>query len=411
MHKRRYSILAVLVACFALVLNGCGPTTPAPERGATTAAAGSPAVASGEAYKIGAIYDVTGAASSLGIPERNTAQMLADELKAAGGIVGPDGLRHAVEIVIYDSQSDETKTVLAAKKLIEEDKVSAIIGPTQSGTTLAVLDTVQTAEVPLISNAASIKIAEPVAERKWVFKTAPSDRLVVGALVAYLEGQGITKVGWMSVNNAFGDSGKTEFEAAAPGAGIEIVAAEKFEATDTDMSAQITKVRGADLQALVVWSTPPSASIVTKNAYDLGLNVPIFHSHGIANQAFVDLATKEAAEGVRFPVGKIVVASQLPDSDPQKAVLMEYAAKYEAAFGAAPVTFGGHAWDAVQLLVQVMEKAGPDRARIRDELEKAQGFVGIGGVFNFSASDHAGLDSSALVIVEIRDGQWKVAGQ
>ena len=402
MHKRKYSVIMLLVVSVALVLNGCGPATPAPASGAT------PQAEVGETYKIGAIYDVTGPASSLGIPERDTAQMLADELKAAGGIPGPDGLLHPVEIVIYDSQSDETKTVLAAKKLIEEDKVSAIIGPTQSGTTLAVLDIVQTAGVPLISNAASIKITEPASERVWVFKTAPSDRLVVGALVEYLKGEGITQVGWMSANNAFGDSGKTEFEAAAPGAGIEIVAAEKYEATDTDMSAQLTKIAGAGPQALIVWSTPPSASIVTKNAYDLGLDLPIFQSHGIANQTFIDLATKEAAEGVRFPVGKIVVAAQLPDGDPQKAVLLEYAAQYQAAFGVPPVTFGGHAWDAVKLLVQVMQKAGPDRAKIRDELEKTQGFVGIGGVFNFSATEHGGLDSSALVIVEIQDGQWKL---
>lgn len=401
MNTKRFWILLVVVSV-ALVLNGCGPTTPAPTPAATAAAT------LGEPYKIGAIYDVTGAASSLGIPERNTAQMLADQLKAAGGIMGPDGLRHPVEIVIYDSQSDETKTVLAAKKLVDEDKVSAIIGPTQSGTTLAVLDTVQAAGVPLISNAASIKITEPAAERKWVFKTAPSDRLVVTVLADYLKSGGIAKVAWMSVNNAFGDSGKAEFTAAAPNFGIEIVVSEKFEATDTDMTAQLTKIRGANAQALIIWSTPPSAAIATKNAYDLGLKLPIYHSHGIANQTFIDLATKEAAEGVMFPVGKIVVAGQLPDSDPQKAVLLDYTAKYKAAFGQAPVTFGGYAWDAVQLLLQVLQKVGPDRAKIRDELEKTQGFGGISGSFNFSPTEHGGLDKSALVIVKIEDGQWKL---
>jgi branched-chain amino acid transport system substrate-binding protein len=365
----------------------------------------------GEAYKIGAILAITGPASSLGIPERDTVLMLQEELDAAGGIVGPDGLKHPVEIIVYDTESDETKAVLAAKKLIDEDGVALVIGPTQSGTTLALVDTMQKAEVPLISCAASIKIVEPAAERTWVFKTAPSDRLVVSALIDHLVAQGLTKVAWISLNNAFGDSGKVEFEAAAPAAGIEIVTSEKFEAADTDMTAQLTKIRGTDAQALVVWAIPPSASAVTKNAYDLGMDLPIFHSHGIANQAFIDLASPEAAEGVIFPSGKIIVADQLPDSDPQKAVLVKYANDYESKYEVAPVTFGGHAWDAIKLAVQIMGKVGADRAKIRDELEKTQGFVGIGGVFDFSAEDHNGLDTRAITMVQIRDGVWKLADQ
>jgi len=403
--KMSLQVALLVFLVLALVLSGCGGSTPEP-----TAAGGS-AAEMGETYKIGAILAITGPASSLGIPERDTVLMLQEELDAAGGIMGPDGLKHPVEIIVYDTESDETKTVLAAKKLIDEDEVSLIIGPTQSGTTLALVDTVQKAEVPLISCAASIMIVEPVAERTWVFKTAPSDRLVVSALVNHLVAQGLTKVAWISLNNAFGDSGKVEFEAAAPAAGIEIVASEKFEATDTDMTAQLTKIRGTDAQALVVWAIPPSASAVTKNAYDLGMDLPIFHSHGIANQAFIDLATVEAAEGVIFPSGKVIVADQLPDSDPQKAVLVKYANDYESKYEVAPVTFGGHAWDAVKLTVQIMGKVGTDRAKIRDELEKTQGFVGIGGVFDFSAEDHNGLDTRAITMVQIRDGAWKLADQ
>jgi len=398
--QTRMAAIWSVVLILALMGSGCGPATPQPTTESGTEV--------GSAYKIGAIFAITGPASSLGIPERDTVQMLQEELDAAGGIMGPDGLMHPVEIIIYDTESDETKAVLAAKKLIEEDQVSLIIGPTQSGTTLAVVDTVQKAEITLISCAASIKIVEPVAEREWVFKTAPSDRLVVEALLNYLKDQGITKVAWMNVNNAFGDSGKVEFEAAAPAAGITIVTSDKFEATDTDMTAQLTNVRGSDAEALIVWSIPPSASAVTKNAFDLGLEIPIFHSHGVGNQTFIELATKEAAEGVIFPIGKIVVADQLPDDDPQKDTLLEYVADYEAAYGVAPVTFGGHAWDAVKLAIQIMEKVGDDRAKIRDELENTQGFVGIGGIFNFSPSDHNGLDTRAITMVRIVDGQWQL---
>jgi len=393
-------VLAVLVS-LALVLNGCGSaTSPSSSSGASSNV--------GEPYKIGAVFDITGSASSLGVPQRDTTQLLQEALDASDGILGPDGLRHPVRIVVYDTESDETKTVLAVKKLIEEDKVAVIVGPTQSGTTLAVIDTVQKAEIPLISCAASIKIIDPVAERKWVFKTAPSDRLVVAALVNHLKAEGIARVAWMSVNNAFGDSGRVEFEAAAPGAGITIVNSEKFEATDTDMTAQLTKVKAGDAQALVIWSTPPSASAATKTAFDLGLTIPVFHSHGVGNQKFIELATKEAAEGVVFPIGKIVVADQLPDSDPQKAVLLQYVQEYKAKFGTAPVTFGGHAWDGIKLAVQILEKVGPDRTKIRDELEKTTGFAGIGGLFSFSPSEHGGLDPSALTLVKIVDGQWKL---
>jgi branched-chain amino acid transport system substrate-binding protein len=399
MYRQLRSVgFTLLLACVLVLVSACQPG-PAMEVASSQEGAG-------ETYKIGALVAVTGRASSLGVPQRNTLEMLQKQIDAAGGVRGPDGLMHPVEIIVYDTESEETKAVLGAKKLIEEDNVALIIGPTQSGTALALVDTVQKAEVPLIAFAASIQIVEPIAERGWVFKTAPSDRLVVEALIEHLQQQGITNVAWMSVNTAFGDSGKIEFEAAAPGAGINLVTVEKFEATDTDMTPQLTKIRGTDAEALIIWSIPPSASAVTKNAYDLGLTLPIFHSHGVGNATFIELSSKEAVEGVMFPIGKIVVAGQLPDSDPQKTTLLGYVEEYEAGYREAPTTFGGHAWDGVYLALRVLEEVGPDRAAIRDALESTQGFVGIGGVFNFSTSDHNGLDTSAITMVRIVDGQW-----
>lgn len=401
MYRWRSVVLLMVAACVVMVA-GCRASS-------VEVASLGQGGETGEPYKIGALVAATGRASSLGVPQRNTFEMLQKVIDAAGGVRGPDGLMHPVEIIIYDTESEETKAVLAAKKLIEDDNVALIMGPTQSGTALALIDTVQKAEIPMIASAASIQIVEPVAERTWVFKTAPSDRLVVQALVEYLERQGITRVAWVSVNTAYGDSGKIEFESVAPDAGITLVASEKFEATDTDMTAQLTKIRGTDAEALVIWSIPPSASAVTKNAFDLGIDIPIFHSHGVGNETFIELATKEAVEGVMFPIGKIVVADQLPADDPQKATLMGYVEAYQAAYGQVPDTFGGHAWDDVYLALQVLEKVGPDRAKIRDELEATQGFVGIGGVFNFSPTDHNGLDTSAITMVRIEDGAWVVA--
>jgi branched-chain amino acid transport system substrate-binding protein len=309
--------------------------------------------------------------------------------------------------VIYDDASDETKAVLAAKKLIDEDKVTAIVGTTLSGTSLAILDTVQKAEVPLVSCAAAIKIVEPVAERKWVFKTPQSDYLIVGVLVDYLKAKGLTKVGWLNVDYAFGQLGWIEFEKAAQKAGLTIAANEKFGQKDVDMTAQMTRVKAANPQAVVIWSIPPSASLATKNYADLGMTMPLFQSHGVGNKTFIQLAGP-ASNGVTFPAGKLLVAEQLPDGDVQKPVLLAYARDFEAKYGPRN-TFGGHAWDAVQLVVKALEKAGTDRAGVRSAIEGTRNFVGVTGVFDFSASDHNGLDRRAVTMIQIVDGQWRQA--
>lgn len=360
-----------------------------------------------EPYRLGAIFSITGPGSSLGIPERDTALMIEADVNARGGIKGPDGRLHPLKLVIYDDASDETKAVLAAKKLIDEDKVTAIVGTTLSGTSLAILDTVQRAEVPLISCAAAAKIVEPAAERRWVFKTPQSDHLIVGVLVDYLKAKGLTKVGWLNVDYAFGQLGWIEFEKATAAAGLSVVANEKFGQKDVDMTAQLTRVKAASPQAVVVWSIPPSASIATKNYADLGLRMPMFQSHGVGNKKYIELASG-AAEGVRFPAGKLLVAEQLADNDAQKPVLLAYARDFETRYGPRN-TFGGHAWDAVQLAVRALGKAGSDRAGVRAAIEGTRNFVGISGVFDFSPSDHNGLDRRAATMIQIVDGQWKLA--
>ena len=360
-----------------------------------------------EPYKIGAIFSITGPGSSLGIPERDTALMLETEINAKGGVKGPDGKLHPVKLVIYDDGSDETKAVLAAKKLIDEDRVAAIVGTTLSGTSLAILDTVQKAEVPMVSCAAAAKIVEPAAERKWIFKTPQSDALIVGILVDHLKAQGLTRVGWLNVDYAFGQLGWIEFEKATQKAGLTVVANEKFGQKDVDMTPQLTRVKAANPQAVVVWSIPPSASIATKNYADLGLKAPLFQSHGVGNKRFIELAGP-AANGVVFPAGKLLVAEQLPDGDAQKSVLLAYARDFEAKYGPRN-TFGGHAWDAIRIVAQAMEKAGTDRAKLRAGIEGTRGFVGITGIFDFSATDHNGLDRRAASLIQIVDGEWRLA--
>ena len=359
------------------------------------------AFAADDVYKIGAIFSTTGGGSSLGIPEKNTVDMLEQEINAAGGIKG-----HKIQIVFYDDAGDETNARNKASKLISDDKVSVIIGPTLSGTSLAILEPVQNAKIPLVSCAASVKIVEPVADRKWVFKTPQSDVLVGERVVAYLKALKFTKVAIITAKTPFGASGKEQLEKLLPAAGIEIVAKEEFNEKDPDVLVQLTKIKGANPQAVICWSISPGGALVTRNMKnDLKMDTPLIMSHGVANMDYITLSG-DAANGVVFPSGKLPVANELPKNDPQRSLLIKYVNDYKAKYNSEPSTFGGHAWDALMLVVNAMKKVGNDPAKIRDEIEKTKKFVGTGGVFNFSTTDHNGLAKECLVMVKIANGKW-----
>jgi len=369
------------------------------------AAAASTTPAASE-FKIGAIFASTGPASMLGLPEKNTAEMLAKELNEAGGINGKP-----VKLIFYDTEGDATKTVTATNKLINKDKVDVIIGPTTSGTSMAIIDLVTKERVPLISCAASIHIVVPV--KHFVFKTPQTDTMAVEKIYETLKVKGIRKVAIITVSTGYGDSGRAELLRLALDYGLEIVADERYGGKDTDMTTQLTKIKGTDAQAIVCWGTNPGPAMIAKNRKQLGMTIPLFNSHGIASPKFIELSGG-AAEGTFLPAGKLIVVDQLPASDPQKAVLAKYKADYEGRFGKGSVsTFGGHAWDAFQIAVTAIQKAekagGATRETIRDELEKVQGFVGTGGIFNMSSEDHIGLGKDAFVMVEIRNGTWNLA--
>ncbi len=391
---RRMSAILAIALILGLLLTGCGGGNANTEKSATTETK--------EPYKIGAIFDISGTSSSLGIPERDTVQMIVDEVNKSGGING-----HPIDLIMLDNKSNETESALAAKSLIQQG-VLAIVGPSASGTTMAIIEAAQKGETPLVSAAASIRIVDPVKDRKWVFKTAQSDSLVAAKIATYLKSKGLTKIAFASMNNAFGDSGRAQFEKAAAQEGITILVKEKFEATDTIMTSQLTNIKKAAPQAVVAWAIPPSASSFTANFRQLGLTMPLIHSHGIGNKKFIELAG-DAANGVVFPVGKLLVAEGLPDTDPQKAVLVDYATKFEANKFGTRNTFGGHAYDAIQIVIDAVKKAGPDKAKIRDEIEKTQNFTGISGVFNMSPTDHNGLSLDSMVMVEIVNGKWVLA--
>lgn len=359
-----------------------------------------------EPYKIGAVFSITGGASFLGEPEKKTAEMIRDEVNKKGGING-----HPLELIIADDETDPTKCNLAVKKLIKKDEVPVVIGPSTSPNSLAVVSVAEESQVPLISCAASYKIVSPdrVETRKWVFKVAGSDSQVVEKMFDYMKSKGIKKIGIMTVSDGFGASGREELVRLAPESGITVVADETYGPKDTDLSAQLTKIRSAQPDAIVNWSTGPTQILALKAWRDLGMDsIPFYQSHGFGSLKNVELAGK-AAEGVLLPLARVNVGNLLPDNQPQKKVIMGYTKAYEALYKEPVSSFGGHAWDSMQLAIAALKAVGPDPAKIRDFLEKTKGFVGQHGIFNMSPKDHNGLSKSDLEMVVVKDGKWALA--
>ena len=359
------------------------------------------AASAAEPIKIGAVLSATGPASFLGEPERNTLELMAAQLNAAGGLLG-----RKVEMVIYDDETDVNKCVLAADKLLKKDKVVAVLGPTISGNTLAIMSKFPAAKIPLISCAAAEKIVNPV--NPWVFKTAQSDRQAVTRILEHAKKSGYKKLAIITVSDGFGQAGRGVLQELIPAQGFTLLADEVYGPKDTDMTAQLTKIKGLNPDAIVCWGTNPGPAVIARNRVQIGMTTPLYQSHGVASKKFIELAG-DACEGLMLPAGHLVVVSQVPASHPQKPVLTAYAAAYEAKFKQPASAFGGYAHDALLLVADAIKRGGSAEPQaIRDNLEKITAFVGASGIFTFSPKDHLGLDESAFVMVRIEKGDWKV---
>ena len=371
-------------------------------------------------YSVGAVFSVTGPASFLGEPERNTVKMVEEQVNAAGGIQG-----HPLKMIVEDTKTDVSQAVLAVRKLLEKDKVVAIVGPSTTGESMAVVPIMEKAKTPLISCAAGLSIVTPKAEmkrivsaktfempkvqNKWIFKTPQTDTSAVEAIYDYMKKKGISKIAIITVTDGFGSFGRQELKRVAPAYGISIVADELYGPKDSDMTAQLTKIKATNAQALVNWSVGPGQVIVTKNWKQLDMKIPLYQSHGFGSKKNIELAGG-AAEGVICPLGRLVVAEKVKDGDPQKAVLMKYKTDYEKQFKAAVSTFGGHAYDAMNMLIAALKAVGPNKAKIRNFLEtKIKNWPGTGGIFNMSPKDHTGLNKSAFVMIVVKNGDWAFA--
>ncbi len=353
--------------------------------------------------KIGATVSETGPASFLGDPEAKTLKLLVDEINAAGGVNG-----EKIELIIYDDGGDPNKARTFATRLVEDDEVVAVIGGTTTGTSMAALQVFEDAEVPFISLAGAIEIIDPV--KPYTFKTPHTDRMACAKIFEDMKKRGFTKIGMISGSDGFGASMHKQCLAIVGEYGIEVLADETYGPTDADMTPQLTNITGKEgIQAVLNPGFGQGPAIVTRNYAQLAVGLPLYQSHGVASDGFIELAGAQAAEGVRLPGTALLVAKLLPESDPQKAVVDAYKKSYEDTTGKPVSTFGGYAHDALRILVDAIKRAGStEPSDIRDAIEATSGLVGTTGTVTMSAEDHLGLDLSAFRMLEIKNGGWTI---
>jgi branched-chain amino acid transport system substrate-binding protein len=361
-----------------------------------------------EPIKIGAFFDLTGPSSAIGTPTKLVAEMVVKKINDEGGINGVP-----LQLVIADDEGDPTKAALIVKKFIESDKVVAIIGPTRTDTGMAAKPTIEEMKIPTVMTVGGDPV---IAGGKfgpfhWTFKSPQRTTIAVKKVFAYLKQKGMQKIAIITAADGFGKDGKAALENLAAEYGIKIVAAESFQATDSDMTAQLINIKAASPDAIVCWTIGKAGSIVAKNVKQLGIQSPLFQCHGLPDPKYIELAGK-ASEGNIMPSTKLMVASQLPDTDPQKKVIQEFIHLYKDVFHydqQFPInTHSGYAWDALYIVADAMKKAGTDNEKLRDAIEKTTGYVGVSGTYNITPEDHNGLGLDSMVLVQISDGQWKL---
>ncbi|HEU5143634.1 MAG TPA: ABC transporter substrate-binding protein [Dermatophilaceae bacterium] len=390
--RRTMFTLTALLTAGSLALAGCAEST--------TPSTGGPSAAATGDIKIGAVLDITGAGASLGVPERQALEMLADQVNAAGGVNG-----RKIKLFIEDNQSTEDGAAKAVNKLISTEQVDLILGASRTGPSLAMRPIAEQAKTPMISLAANAKIVDG---STWVFKTAQNDKVVLEKLADDMKASGYKKIAIARDASGFGEGIPEMLTDIGKSAGIEVTAVEKFAPDATDFTAQMVKIRDAKPDAVLIWGIPPAAANAQKAYRQLGLTAPVYQSHGIGNQVFLDTAG-DSANGLKAALGRMLIADQLADNDPQKPVVTKFIADYKAKYNQSPSTFAGHAHDGFMIAVEALKKAGTDKAKLRDAIEGISNWPGISGVFTMTKEDHSGLSKDALVMVEVKDKTWTAA--
>ncbi len=353
-----------------------------------------------EPIRIGSFLSVTGPAAFLGDPELKTLKLYVEKINSQGGVLG-----RKLELVHYDDGGDASKANGLVKRLIESDKVDFIVGGSTTGTTMSAAPLIEKAGIPFVSLAGGLIVVDPV--KKWIFKTPGSDRHSIERIMDDMKKKGISKIGLMTETSGLGQSSKAEAQKAAPKYGITFVGEEAYGPKDTDMTPQLTRLHNASgVQAVAVFGFGQGPAVVTKNYAQLAIKLPLYQTHGVASNEFIQLAGK-ASEGVRMSSPALLVVDELPASDPQKSVLVAYRDEYKKFYKEEPSTFGGYAYDGLTIVIDAIKKSKDvNKEKVRDAIENTKGYVGTSGVINMSATDHMGLDLGSFRLLEIKQGKF-----
>ena len=355
-----------------------------------------------EPIRIGSFLSLSGPAAARGNAQLRTLQLYVNRINADGGV-----LERPLQLVHYDDGSDAAEASALMTQLLGSDQVDILVGGSTASTAEAAASLAASAGAPLIALSGAAQMLEPASP--WVFGTAVTSRMAAESIIEDMRKRGISTIGLISSTSEFGQTGREQALAVASEQGIQIAVDETYQVGSTDLTAALTRIQNSvGVQAVLNIDTGQGAASVTGKYRTLGIDLPLYQSHGAASHAYLELAG-EAAEGVRLPVGGLLVANQLPADDPQAGVVLTYSDAYREAYGVDTDQFGGYAHDGLMLAVEAIARAGStDKAQVQEAIEQTRGLVGVTGVFNLSADDHTGLDASDLHMVEIQNGAWSL---
>ncbi|MGW8223659.1 MAG: ABC transporter substrate-binding protein, partial [Syntrophobacteria bacterium] len=341
------------------------------------------------------------------------ATMVVEKINKEGGING-----RPLELVIGDTEGDPTRALMVAKRLVENEKVVALIGPTRTGTGMAVKKYLEGKEIPTVMTVGGDPVimegmhgGKNFGTARWIFKSPQRSSVAVQKVYKYLQAKKVKNIALITASDGFGRDGKRWLTKLAEKYGLKIVADESFGVRDADMTTQLTKIKNSNAQVIICWTIGPAGSIVAKNVKQLAIKLPLVQCHGLPDPKYIELAGR-ASEGNVMPSTKLMAYNQLPDSDPQKAVILEFVRLYNETYNydvQFPInTHSGYAWDAIYIVANAMKKVGTDPAQLRDAIEQTDGYVGISGIYNITPKDHNGLGTDSMVIVMIWNGNWNL---
>jgi branched-chain amino acid transport system substrate-binding protein len=358
--------------------------------------------------RIGLMVSATGPTSAIGIPQKNTGDILP---KKIGDV--------SVEYISLEDGGDTTRAVQNIKKLVQENNIDALIGPSTTPNALAILDVIAEAKVPMMATVGTSAVVEPIdAKKRWVFKTTQNDDLIAGALLKHMTKNNVKTVAFIGFSDPYGDNWLKVFSALAQKAGIQVVEAERFNRTDQSVAGQTLRMIGAKPDAMLIAAVGGPAVLPQATLRDQGWKGPIYQTHAVATDDFIKLG-RDKVEGTILAAGPMLVIDEIPDSNPTKKVAQSYIATYQKQFGGVPATFGANTWDAGILLERAIPlalkvaKPGTEafRTALRDALEQQREVVGCQGVFNMATTNHNGMDDRARVLVMVKDGKFRLLSE